>query len=551
MLEVLRTHSRNWLIYLLFGAIIIVFSINFGPGFDQLGQTGCQLGRATAAKVNGERIPSRLFIIEWQNFVQQYRIPKQMQSYYLKKRSLEKIIRRYILSYAAEVYGIVMSDEEVEKEIFNDPSFQEEGVFSPELFKRAASYYGLTPDEFGNYIRVGLQAARFQQLAANALTISEEEIKITFFQKREKVTLNFATIPIDKLPLNVEIPLAELKSYIEKNKDKLKEYFKQNPQQFRTPAKVRISQIAFLIEPNAKPEQIEKKKKELEKVLEEAKKNPEKFAELAKKYSQSPDKEKGGDMGYFEEGKMPFKEMEKVAFSLKKGQVSGIIKTPFGLHIIKVTDKKPQTKQKFEDPKVQEKIAKILLEKEKRASVAKKVAKELLELLKKGKEFKEAVNIVADKYASAGSGSTTKPSANPTTKAGKATTKPADSKFAHWLRDLKWQLSEPFSRESEQISSTADRGELIYPLIREAFKLTKENPLPKSPLTIGDKIYIFKLKKRSSKKRLQKEFENEKRELKKRYLQLRQFEYTELLYKYYKEQSKVRINEALLKAKGY
>ena len=74
------------------------------------------------------------------------------------------------------------------------------------------------------------------------------------------------------------------------------------------------------------------------------------FDEAAKKYSSCPSKEVGGDLGFFESGNM-VPEFEKVAFTLEKNQISGPVKTQFGYHIIKTTDKKPARQQLLEEVK--------------------------------------------------------------------------------------------------------------------------------------------------------------------------------------------------------
>ncbi len=79
-----------------------------------------------------------------------------------------------------------------------------------------------------------------------------------------------------------------------------------------------------------------KKRSQAEKILEELKKGAS-FAKLAQKYSECPSKKQGGDLGWFGRGKM-VPEFEKAAFSLKKGELSDIVKTQFGYHIIKMND---------------------------------------------------------------------------------------------------------------------------------------------------------------------------------------------------------------------
>ncbi|WZL71917.1 peptidylprolyl isomerase [Clostridiaceae bacterium 35-E11] len=113
-----------------------------------------------------------------------------------------------------------------------------------------------------------------------------------------------------------------------------KEYYDANPNQFVKGESASAKHILV------------KEEEEAQAVLNELKEGKS-FEEAAKEYSQCPSKEKGGDLGYFEKGRM-VPEFEEAAFALEIGVVSEPVKTQFGYHIIKVEDKKPSTTMAFE-----------------------------------------------------------------------------------------------------------------------------------------------------------------------------------------------------------
>ena len=158
-----------------------------------------------------------------------------------------------------------------------------------------------------------------------------------------------------------------LKSKLEKNvnvtdKD-AKKYYEEHKKDYIQPEKVRVSHILIKIPKNAKDKEkaFATAKKKAEKVLAELKKNektPNEFSKLVKKYSDDEGSKKmGGDVGFFarsEEGGRMVKPFSKAAFQLKKiGDISGLVKTMFGWHIIKLTGKKAKTEKSFESVKRQ------------------------------------------------------------------------------------------------------------------------------------------------------------------------------------------------------
>lgn len=122
---------------------------------------------------------------------------------------------------------------------------------------------------------------------------------------------------------------------IEASEDELKAYFENNKSQFTAPEKVKAKHILVDEEETAK-----KVKDEID--------NGADFSEVALKYSTCPSKERGGDLGYFERGKM-VPEFEAAAFELKEGELSDLVKTQFGYHLIMVEDKIRGGEQTFEE----------------------------------------------------------------------------------------------------------------------------------------------------------------------------------------------------------
>jgi peptidyl-prolyl cis-trans isomerase C len=131
--------------------------------------------------------------------------------------------------------------------------------------------------------------------------------------------------------------------------EEIKAFYENHPSLFKQPEQVRASHILIKIGPQAdegKRAEAQKKIKEIQQKL----KKGEDFATLAKALSEGPSKAKGGDLGYFSRGRM-VKSFEEAAFALRPNEVSDIVETKFGYHLIKVIEKKPETTIAFEDAK--------------------------------------------------------------------------------------------------------------------------------------------------------------------------------------------------------
>jgi peptidyl-prolyl cis-trans isomerase C len=136
----------------------------------------------------------------------------------------------------------------------------------------------------------------------------------------------------------------------------IRTFYDTHPNSFKKSEQVKASHILIKVDSQAERSVKDEKKAKLQKIQERLKAG-EDFAVLAKEISECPSNIKGGDLGYFGRGQM-VKPFEDVAFELKKGEVSDIVETRFGYHLIKVVDRKPASVMGYED--VKDKIGQYL-----------------------------------------------------------------------------------------------------------------------------------------------------------------------------------------------
>jgi peptidyl-prolyl cis-trans isomerase C len=133
-----------------------------------------------------------------------------------------------------------------------------------------------------------------------------------------------------------------------------REFYDKNPDKFKQDESVRASHILFRVDENADAATKKKAMDQAQSVLKEARAGAD-FAELAKKHSADGSAQQGGDLNFFTRGQM-VPAFDQVAFTLKPGQISDIVTTQFGYHIIKVTDRKPASTVPFDQvsPRIKE-----------------------------------------------------------------------------------------------------------------------------------------------------------------------------------------------------
>ncbi len=155
-----------------------------------------------------------------------------------------------------------------------------------------------------------------------------------------------------------------------------KKYYDDNLDKYKQKEQIKASHILFKVDKTTTEKQKKEILAEAKKVMADTKKAGANFEEIAKKYSDGPTKDRGGDLGTFSRGRM-VKPFEDVAFAAKAGDIVGPVETQFGFHVIKVYEKTPESQRSFDD--VKESILVSM-----KARQKSKATRELLDTLRTG-----------------------------------------------------------------------------------------------------------------------------------------------------------------------
>jgi peptidyl-prolyl cis-trans isomerase C len=178
-----------------------------------------------------------------------------------------------------------------------------------------------------------------EKIAARMKTIRDRYASEEEFQSK----LAEGGMTAEKLRTDIETGLAfemlfdKLFSDVKVGEEDITDYYNKNADSFKEPERVKASHILLKVDPSDTEEMKTEKREKLQSVLEEIR-NGADFAEMAKTHSECPSAPKGGDLGFFERGRM-VPDFEQAAFALNVGEMSDIVETDFGYHIIKVIDR--------------------------------------------------------------------------------------------------------------------------------------------------------------------------------------------------------------------
>jgi peptidyl-prolyl cis-trans isomerase D len=394
MLDFFRNHKR----LMMFMLILVIVP---GLGFVGIqGFRGFFDESANVASVNGHKITRAEYDDAMRQQLDRARQmlgaqfdAKSFDTPQRRREMLDGLIEQRVLADETQHLHLTASDDAVRRVLLNDPVISSlknpDGSIDVERYKQLLAMQGMTPDQYDERVRYSLamqqlpasiQGSAFTSkvLAQHLTELAEQqrEVQGIAFHPRDYAAKvqptdaqlqayydahrnEFATPATATIQYLVMSP-ATLAASIQPSDADLKKYYDDNIAHYRTDGEVRASHILISAPKDASSADKAKAKQKAEALLAQIKAHPDQFAQIAQANSQDPGSaSKGGDLGYFGRGMIAGGQaFDDAVFALKKDEVSGIVQTDFGFHIVKVTDVKPAVTKPFDE--VKDQIAKDL-----------------------------------------------------------------------------------------------------------------------------------------------------------------------------------------------
>ncbi|WP_298233584.1 SurA N-terminal domain-containing protein [uncultured Azohydromonas sp.] len=378
MFDFVRTHTR----LLQFLLVLLIF-----PSFVFFGVQGyssfTEGGNATVAEVDGHAIKQQQWDMAHQQQAEQLRRqmpnvdPKLLDSPQFKRETLDQLVRERVLMSAAEKQHLAINDDRLQRLFVNDPQYaflrKPDGSINNEML----AAQGMSSAEFAERLRRDLTLRQVmegvtqstpdtpaaRQLSFNALLQQRQvqlqrfsaadytarvnpgdaELKAYYdghqaqFKAPEQAVIEYVVLGVDALQQDVSV-----------SEEELRKYYDENAARYTSAEQRRASHILIASDKDQPAAERTKAKAKAEALLAELRKNPASFAEVAKKESQDPGSaQRGGDLDFFARGAM-VKPFEDAAFAMKPGEISNVVESDFGYHIIRLDAVRGGEKRPYE-----------------------------------------------------------------------------------------------------------------------------------------------------------------------------------------------------------
>jgi len=517
MLKAFRQQGLTSAVYgVLIVATVVVFIVQFRPGAQ--GRTG-SIKQECAAEIRGRCIEPKEYQAELMLVAPGRMVdPSQLKALGIRRYVLDGLLERTLLVNDAERLGLTISEDELDNELvagrfhvslpveharmlayslrLGDDLVRPIPVTNPEtkVFdykvydKVVRQFSNRSPTEFKAMQKEELLAARMRDLVRSRVRVGDEEAFTTYQREKSTATVRFATFrrswfvhhALDTSP-------AAVQAWASDHKEEVDRVFETRKSQY-LPECRSARHVLVKLAPGATDEQKAEARKKIDLVLDRVRKG-EDFAKVARQESDDTSAAEGGDIGCFQRGSM-VKPFEDAAYALAPGQISPVVESQFGFHVIKL-----DAIYKDADAEAfgRQQVAKTLMETHEAEAMAAETAKKVLAAVKSGTKFDAAV--------AAALPSRPKKKAGSKSKATAPSEEPSEGTESDRPRV---EISPPFNSSGDPIQGVS-QGQNVAQM---AFKLEKDGDVPDDLVKLDDGYAILQLKEKNAATKSQ--FENER-----------------------------------------
>ena len=284
----------------------------------------------------------------------------------IKEQVIGQLTQEALLRQGGQEMGIMVSSREIQEQIEAMVQFQDNGSFDIERYRTILASNRLSPEKYEQSLQYELLGTKtIENIAAFSQVATDFEIEELYNLEKETVSVSYVVFDPDSYVDSIEIAEDELATWYEANGDRYKtekqvklgylpflyedigaritveeedisRYYDEHLTEFQVPEKRRARHILFRAAPDAPEETQKQQLAKAEEILDKARSGDD-FAELATLHSEGPTAATGGDLGFFTQGQM-VKSFNDTVFSMETGEISDVVKTDFGYHIIKLEE---------------------------------------------------------------------------------------------------------------------------------------------------------------------------------------------------------------------
>lgn len=376
MLQIIRDKTSGWVASAIMGLLIIPFAfwgINyyFSGGQEPI-----------VASVNGKEIKLTQFQRTFTNYRQQMQTTLGQtfgpgEDALLKQQTLDYMVESELLNDAIRAAGLYASDERIRETIKNIEVFKGETGFNKDMYQQSIARLGMPPAQYEEQMRLDMMSEQLQSAIIDSEFVSAPEATEVARLEHQQRDLTYTIIPADRIKETLQVSAAEVEKFYQDNprlyvkpeevsitylqlrqedlaaavvvnEEDLRAYYTDNKADYDAEEQRKLTQILVKTEDTARPEKIEAAEKEVNAILAQIR-SGKTFEDIAKAYADNKDANFSiSEYGFLAKGLLE-KEVEAVAFSMQKDEISDVIKSKLGFHIIRLEDIKGGVMNTFEN----------------------------------------------------------------------------------------------------------------------------------------------------------------------------------------------------------